>query len=253
MDLGLAGLKAIVTGGTRGIGRAVVERLLAEGCEVALCARDAAGVDATVAALSARGPRVIGTAVDVGDGALLADWVAASAERLGGLDIVIANASALAVALTDQAWAAGFSVDLMGTVHAVDAALPHLRRSEAGAIVAVASTAALEIYAGLRSYNSFKAALIAYVGGLAIELAPEHIRANSVCPGSIYSDQGTWQRAERDNPDAFRAMLARNPMGRMGRPEEMANAIAFLASPAASFITGANLVADGGLTRRIQY
>jgi 3-oxoacyl-[acyl-carrier protein] reductase len=253
MDLGLAGRRAIVTGGTRGIGRAVVERLLAEGCAVALCARHRSGVEVAVAELSEAGGRVIGDAVDVADGAALAGWVKTSADRLGGLDVVVANASALAVALTDEAWQAGFEVDLMGTVHAVEAALPHLRRSDAGAIVAVASTAALEIYAGLRSYNSFKAALIAYVGGLAAELAPDNIRANAVCPGSVYFAGGVWQRAEQNDPEAYRAMFARNPMGRMGRPEEVANAIAFLASPAASFITGANLVVDGGLTRRIQY
>ena len=253
MDLGLEGRKAIVTGGTRGIGRAIVEAFASEGCAVGLCARGSGGVAATVAAIEGSGGRAIGEALDVRDGSALQGWVGRAAHALGGIDIVVCNASALATAQTDAAWRDGFEVDIMGTVRAVEAALPFLRRAHAGAIVVIASTAALEIYAGLRPYNSVKAALVNYVAGLSTTLAPESIRANVVCPGAITFEGGVWQRAERDNPEAFKNVFDRTPMGRMGRPEEIAGAVVFLASPAASFITGTNLVVDGGLTRRVQY
>ena len=253
MDLGLEGRKALVTGGSRGIGRAIVEGLAGEGCDVALCARGADGVAEAVAAVEALGRRGVGAALDVKDGARLAAWVAEAADALGGLDIVVANASALAVAPTDAAWRAGFETDLMGSVHAVEAALPHLRRSAAGAVVLIASTAALEIYSGFRPYNAIKAALINAAAGLSTTLAPEGIRVNCVCPGATYFDGGVWQRAERETPEAYARMLAATAIGRMAAPQEIARAVIFLASPAASFVTGANLVVDGGLTKRVQY
>ena len=251
MDLGLDGLKALVTGGTRGIGRAIVERLAAEGAEVAFCARDAAAVSMLADGLG--GGRAHGAAVDVADGDALKAWVEEAARAMGGLDIVIPNVSALGGALGEEGWRRGFDIDIMGTVRAIDAAMPWLEKSAAAAIVVIATTAALEEFFGVRPYASVKAALVNHTSILATNLAPKGIRANTVSPGTVYFEDGTWGRRKREAPEAFRMALERNPMGRMGRPEEVANAAVFLASPAASFITGANLVVDGGLTRRVQY
>ncbi len=253
MDLGLAGKKAIVTGGSRGIGRAIVERLAREGCAVALCARGAEGAARAAEAARRHGVPAAGEAVDISDHAAVRAWVARAAEALGGLDIAIGNASALATTTAERDWRAGFETDLMGHVAMVEAALPALRESAAGAVVLVASTAALEVYSGLRSYSSIKAAIVAYAKGMAVEYARHGVRANALCPGCIDFPGGVWDRAKRDNPAEYRRVLELNPMGRMGRPDEIANAAAFLASPAASFVSGANLVADGAFTRRIQY
>ena len=251
MDLGLDGLKALVTGGTRGIGRAIVERLVAEGAEVALCARDAAAVSALVDGLG--GGRAHGAAVDVADGDALKAWVEEAAQAMGGLDIVIPNVSALGGALGEEGWRRGFDIDILGTVRTIDAAMLWLEKSAAAAIVVISSTAALEEFFGVRPYASVKAALVNHTSILASNLAPKGIRANTVSPGTIYFKDGVWGQREREAPDVFRIALERNPMGRMGRPEEVANAAVFLASPAAGFVTGANLVVDGGLTRRVQY
>ena len=155
--------------------------------------------------------------------------------------------------LGEDGWRRGFDIDIMGTVRAIDAAMPWLEKSAAAAIVVIATTAAVEEFFGVRPYASVKAALVNHTSILATNLAPKGIRANTVSPGTIYFEDGTWGRRKREAPEAFRMALERNPMGRMGRPEEVANAAVFLASPAASFITGANLVVDGGLTRRVQY
>lgn len=253
MNLGLAGKRALVTGGTRGIGRAIVHCLADEGCHVALCARDGAMVLDTVAALRAKGVEACGSSIDVSIASQLVPWVDTVAETLGGIDIVVANASALAVEPTDASWQKGFDVDVMGAVRTVDTARTHLEKSDAGSIVIISSTAALEIYAGMRPYNSIKAALTSYVAGLSQEFAPAGVRVNAVSPGAIYFDGGVWQRLERERPEAYHDMLERNPLGRLGRPEEIARAVAFVASPAASFMTGSNIVVDGGMTRRIQY
>ena len=249
MDLGLEGLKALVTGGTRGIGRAIVERLVAEGARVAFCAR---GADAVAGLASRLGDAATGAPVDVSDGEALESWVNEAAADLGGIDILVPNVSALGGTLGEEGWRRGLEIDILGTVHAVDAALPHLESSQAGAIVVISSVAAVEAL-GFRPYNSVKAALINYTSGLATELAGRGIRANAVSPGTIYFPDGVWGQRERETPEFFQSMLAMNPMGRMGTPEEVANAVAFLASPAASFITGTNLVVDGGLTRRVQF
>ncbi len=253
MDIGLAGKKAVVTGGSRGIGRAVVERLAAEGCSVALCARGAEGAAEAAEAAATHGVTAHGAAVDIADHEALRAWVGRAAETLGGIDIVIGNASALATSMAYRDWRAGFETDLMGHVTLVEAALPALRESTAGAVVLIASTAALEIYSGLRSYTSIKAGLIACAKGMAVEYAADGIRVNALCPGCIEFPDGVWGRAKQNNPAEYRRMLALNPFGRMGRPEEIANAAVFLASPAASFVSGANLVVDGAFTRRIQY
>ena len=253
MDLGLDGRRALVTGGTKGIGRVIVEMLAAEGAHVAFCARNAGEVEQAAAALARPGRRVLGRAVDVADGPALAGFVAEAAAELGGLDIVVPNVSALAVAGDEAAWHAGFQTDIMGSVRVVDAAMPWLERSDAGSIVVISSVSGREVDFAAGPYGAFKAALIHYAQGLAYQLAPKSIRANSVSPGNTYFPGGVWEKIQHGNPALFATALALNPTGRMGTPQEVARAVVFLASPAASFITGTNLVVDGALTRGVQF
>jgi NAD(P)-dependent dehydrogenase (short-subunit alcohol dehydrogenase family) len=250
MDLGLAGRKALITGGTKGIGRAIAELLVAEGAKVAICARNAAEVAEAVTALGAGN---FGMAVDVSDPVAIAGFATAAAEALGGIDIVVPNVSALAVSRDAAAWKAGFETDIMGTVNLVDAAMPWLEKSDAAAIVIISSVSGREVDFAAGPYGAFKAALIHYAQGLAFQLAPKNIRANTVSPGNTYFPGGVWEKIERELPALFEEAMALNPTGRMGRPEEMARAAVFLASPAASFITGTNLVVDGALTRGVQF
>jgi 3-oxoacyl-[acyl-carrier protein] reductase len=253
MDLQLKGLNALVTGGTKGIGRAIAQTLAAEGANVAFCARNLEGVQAAVPELSRHGGRVFGEAVDVGDGPALKAWVAGAAAALGSIDIVVANVSALAIANDEAAWQRGFEVDMMGTVRLVDAAMPCLEKSKHAAIVTIASVSGREIDFAAGPYGAFKAAIVHYTQGLAFHLAGKRIRANSVSPGNTYFEGGVWNQIEVGNPKFYAEALALNPTGRMGTPQEMANAAVFLASPAASFITGTNLVVDGALTRGVQF
>jgi 3-oxoacyl-[acyl-carrier protein] reductase len=253
LDLFLKGKNAAVTGATRGIGRAIAELLAAEGCNVALCARHEAAVDATVAALAGHGVRSWGGRIDVADTAALRAWIADAAKALGGLDIFVANVSALAQSMDDEAWRRSLEIDIIGTVAGVEATIPFLEQSECGAIVVVGTTGAIEIAGPPRPYASAKAALIPYVKALARNLAGKNIRANMVSPGNVYFKGGVWNVVEESNPALFQTMLARNPMGRMATPEEVANAVVFLASPRASFITGTNLIIDGALTQRVQF
>lgn len=252
MDLQLAGRTALVTGGTKGIGRAVVEGLAAEGAKVAFCARTAADVEKAEAEIRAGGADVAGTAVDVADRAALEAWVAASAERFGGIDVVVANVSALAIGPGEENWRNSFEVDLMHTVRMVEAAMPHLEASDAASVIAVSSVSGREIDFADGSYGVMKGALVHYVSGLALDLAPKGIRANAVSPGNTYFDGGVWQGIESGNPELFATALGLNPTGRMGTPEEVAFAVVMLASPRASRISGTNLVVDGALTRGVQ-
>ena len=252
MDLGLKGLKALVTGGTRGIGRAIAETLAAEGCDVAICARNAKEVGATVAALKTRGVKVTGAAIDVSDDPRLRAWVAEAAATLNGIDIIVANVSAMAISDDDKGWSRGFSTDLMGTVRLVDAATPFLLASKAAAIVTISSVSAREIDPESGPYGVFKAAIIHYTQLLAQKLAAQGIRANTVSPGTTYFEGGIWDQIKDADPAVYHAAMDLNPTGRMGMPQEIANAAVFLASPAASFISGTNLVVDGALTRSVQ-
>jgi 3-oxoacyl-[acyl-carrier protein] reductase len=253
MELGLAGLRALVTGGTRGIGRAVAETLAGEGADIAICARHGEEVTAAVAALSAQGVTATGRTLDVGDGPALRAWVADAAAELGGLDIIVSNVSALALGDDEVAWQQGYNVDMMGAVRLVDAAMPFLEQSPAPSIVTISSVSGREIDFASGAYGAMKAALIHYTQALAFNLAPKGIRANTVSPGNTYFPGGVWNQIETGNPELFQSALALNPTGRMGTPQEMANAVAFVASPAASFVTGSNLVVDGALSRGVQF
>lgn len=252
MDLRLKGLRALVTGGTKGIGRATVNTLAAEGAAVSFCARTKTDVDTFVEELRGDGYPATGRAVDVGDAAAIRQWVDDSAAELGGVDIVVANVSALAIGESEENWNTSFQVDMMHSVRLVNAAMPHLERSSAGSIVTISSVSGREIDFAAGPYGTFKAALVHYTQGLAYQLADKGIRANSASPGNTYFPGGIWENTEQNDPELYQHALSLNPTGRMGTPEEVANAVAFLASPAASFITGTNLVVDGALTRGVQ-
>ncbi len=253
MDLRLAGLRALVTGGTRGIGRAIVETFVAEGVDVAFCARDEHAVKAAQDELAAGGTRVFGSPLDVSDAAALTAWVDAAADQLGGIDIVVSNVSALAIPDTPENWNASFEVDLMGAVRLVNAALPYLRASTAASIVAVSSVSGREVDFAAGPYGTIKAALIHYVQGIANQLASDGIRANSVSPGNVYFPGGVWESIEKGNPDFFATAVALNPTKRMATPEEIARTVVFVASPASSRTSGANILVDGALSRGVQF
>lgn len=247
MDLGLKGLRALVTGGSKGIGRRCAEILATEGAQVSICARTEAEVEAAAAEIG-----VLGAAVDVSDKVALEAWVKASAEALGGIDIVIGNVSALAVADDEAAWQAGFDTDMMHCVRLVNTAMPWLEASKAASITLISSVSGRETDFTGPAYGAFKAALVHYSHGLACKLAPKGIRANAVSPGNTYFPGGIWQKIETGNPELFATALGLNPMGRMASPEEIARGVVFLASPASSFTSGTNLVIDGALTKGVQ-
>jgi len=253
MDLNLKGKNAVIVGGARGIGRAAAEILAAEGANVAVGARNQAHVDEAVAALAAKGVRARGAALDVADAEAYKAWVAAMGEALGGIDIFVCMASAGGGVMDESGWRANFEIDVLGSVRGVEAALPFLKQSAAGSIILMSTTAAVENFFAPQPYNALKAALITYGAQLAQALAPERIRVNTVSPGPTYFDGGNWDTIKTHAPAIYDAVLTSSTAGRLGTPEEVANAVVFLASPAAGFITGANLVVDGGFTKRVQF
>ena len=254
MDLGLKGLNVLVTGGTKGIGRRAADIFAAEGANVSICARSAGEIEQTVTSLKAAGVNAFGQAIDVGDKEALEGWVRESAKALGGIDIVVANVSALAAAEdTEASWQAQFDIDMMHTVRTVNASLSHLEQSKWPSIVIVSSVSGREIDFTSPAYGAVKAALIHYAHGLAHKLAPKLIRVNSVSPGNVYFKDGIWHYIEQNMPDLFKQALALNPTGRMATAEEIGRGIVFLASPASSFTMGTNLVIDGALTKGVQF
>lgn len=252
MDLNLEGKNAAIVGATRGIGLAIARQLAAENCNVSICARDGTKLQATVEELRKTGVDVFASALDATDRAAQTAWLDKTATSFGGLDIFIANVSALNVGNDEEAWRQSFEADMMATVYGTEAAIPHLKQSDSASMVLISSIAALQAKAP-QPYGATKASVIHYAKGLARGLAPEGIRVNSVSPGNIYFEEGIWGQVEKNKPEVFADVLSANPMGRMGKPEEVANAAVFLASPAASFISGTNLLVDGALTLGVQY
>ncbi|MBT3410546.1 MAG: SDR family oxidoreductase [Halieaceae bacterium] len=252
MDLGLAGKNAVITGSTRGIGRAIANLLADEGTNLAICSRNQEEVDSAVAELSAKGVKVTGAVVDVADKASYQAWIASVGEELGGIDIFVPNVSAGGGNMSEEGWEANFNVDLLGTTRGVEAAMPFLEKSSAASIVVISSTAGVETFMGPQPYNAIKGALVIHAKQLSQALAPAGIRVNCVSPGPIFIEGGAWEFIKENMTDLYDATLADIPSGRFGSAEEIANTVAFIASPAASLITGVNLVADGGFTKRVQ-
>ena len=252
MDLGLTGRKVIVTASTRGIGLAIAQTYADAGCDVAICARGEGGLESATKDLEGRGAKVFARAVDVADGEAFKQFVTDAASELGGLDIYVSNASGGA-GPGEKAWQASFDVDVMGAVRGVEAALPSLTESDAGSVIFISSTAALEYLGVPQAYNAMKAALIAHAGDLSQSLASQGVRVNVISPGPIYFEGGNWEMIKQAMPQIYEGALAQCAIGRMGTPEEVARATVFLSSPAASLITGANLVCDGGFTKRMPF
>ena len=252
MDLGLTGKRAIVTGSTKGIGRAIAETLLDEGASVAICARDADGVTAAVSELGGRGT-VWGQAVDAGDSASLRGFIADAIEQLGGLDIYVHNTSGKP-GKTFEAWQNNVDVDLMSLIHAADAASQALAESGAGVLISIGTSAVSEHFAsGSNSYTALKAAMTNWTLGQAQVLGAKGIRCNVVSPGPIWVDGGDWSRVKEARAEFFEATEKAHPMGKLGDVHDVANAVAFLASPAAKHINGANLTVDGGYLKRVDF
>lgn len=253
MDLGLKGLKAILVGANGGIGRKVAHALAAEGCDVAVCGRSQAKVDKIVGELAPSGVKVHAEALDVTDPATVPAFVDRAAAALGGCDIFMHFTSANLGQDTDEGWQAVMNADILPLRRGVEAAKPHLLKSQAGSIICMSSTGAVEEFMGVQPYNALKAAVMVYSSGLAQNLAAQGVRVNCITPGPVMTEDGPWAYIKENMKDFFAATMAQIPIGRMTTGEEIAKAIVFVASPACKAMTGANVVIDGGYTKRVQF
>ena len=256
MDMKLQGKKAIVLGGTRGIGRSIAETLAAEGVSVAICARQAEQVDETVAHLKGFGVQAYGGVVDVTDGDRLKTWIGEAGAEFGGVDIVVSNAGAMAQGHDPESWKQNFELDVLAAVNAWDASEPLLAAvaeasGDAAFIIITSISAAYADRAS--SYGPVKASLIHMAKGLARQHASRGIRVNTVSPGMVYFEGGIWHMVENNMPDFYKQALSRNPTGRCATPQEIATAAVFLASPLSAYTNGVNLIIDGASSSRVNF
>ncbi|MDA8911964.1 SDR family oxidoreductase [Pseudomonadales bacterium] len=252
MDLKLTGHNVIITGGTKGIGRAIAETLAEEGCNIAICARNADDVSSAVASLSAKGVKVTGQALDVADGDAFAAWINSVGEELGGIDAFVSNVSG-GNAPGDAGWISQFNYNILSAVHGVEACKPFFEKSSNASVVMISTTAALEHFMNAGPYNAMKAGLLNYSGALSQELGAKGIRVNAISPGPVFIEGGSWDKIKQGMTAFYDSTLATIPLGRMGTAEEIAAQAALLISPLGGFTTGTNVVIDGGMTKRIQY
>ncbi|MGV8959944.1 MAG: SDR family NAD(P)-dependent oxidoreductase [Stenotrophomonas sp.] len=241
-----SGQRVLIAGGSRGIGLAIARALLRDGAQVSICARSAAGLAEAAATLAREGATVHTQVCDLADPAQIETWVATAAAALGGIDAVVNNASGYGNGNDDASWQAGFDIDLMAAVRCNRAALPHLRRSPAAAILNISSINALQPVPRAMAYSTAKAALNYYTVTLATELAHERIRVNALAPGSIEFPGGLWARRRLEEPALYQQIHDRIPFGGFGQVEDVAEAALFLLSARARWITGQVLAVDGG-------
>ncbi|SPJ26041.1 SDR family NAD(P)-dependent oxidoreductase [Palleronia abyssalis] len=253
MDLGLKGKKAIVTGGTKGICRALLDILAAEGCDIAFCARSEDDVTKTKDELQSHGVKVVGGTANVKEVEGYQQWLKDAADELGGCDIFVPGVSAGGGMDGEKSWYKAFEIDLMGCVRGFDALFSHMKASGNASVVFISTTAAVETFIAPMPYNSIKASLITYAKQMSQFHAKRGIRFNVVSPGPILIDGGSWDQLRQQDEAFFNSILAQQPDGRMGEADEVAKCIAFLASDAASWVTGTNLIVDGGFTKRVQF
>lgn len=243
MTFDFAGKRVVVCGGSRGIGRSIALGFAAAGAAVSICAR---GKDALEATRRELGDKAHAASCDLSDAVQIAAYIPAAAEALGGIDVLVNNASALAKGDEEEAWLAGLKLDVMAAVRASQAALPYLEKAEGGSIVNVSSISGFGASIRTPAYAAAKAALNNYTASQAALLAPKGLRANAVAPGSIEFPGGVWEQRRTSDPQLYQGTLARIPFGRLGTPEEVANVVLFLASPLAQWITGQTVIVDGG-------
>ena len=255
MDLGLKGAKAVISGGTQGIGLAVAKELLGEGASVAIAARRKEGVESAVAELSSLGTAV-GHVCDVSDYEATTGWIQKAADALGGIDIVVHNATASGQpGQGPEPWQNNFAIDVMGMVGMSEGALPFLEQSERAALVQIATITGIEHHDVpiSPSYGAMKAASIRHMAHLAQSWGPKGIRANSVSPGPIFIEGGSWDMIKEHATALYERDRDYHPTKRLGTAEEVARVVAFLASPAASWVNGANVRVDGAFTRGVDF
>jgi 3-oxoacyl-[acyl-carrier protein] reductase len=244
MQIDFSGKKAIICGGSRGIGKAIALGWASCGGSVAICGRDPGALAAARDEIAHHGHKVHAAAADLADGAAVRRFVGEAVAALGGLDCLVNNASAFGSSDDDKGWGSSLAVDMMAIVHATQEALPALKQSQ-GSVVNIASIAALHPAARQPPYGAIKAAVMHYTTTQAALYAADRIRVNCIAPGSIEFPGGVWDRRKTDNPKLYNATLASIPFGRMGHPEEVANVALFLASPWASWVTGQTIAVAG--------